>query len=329
MNKGRSSKGPCGGAGGLAGKGLSQFSGQRHNGNGRDREERFNLRVAAHLNFPAHELRGHVGVLYVGKKTDLATKLERLENGEIAVRLVSTEVSRVNYFTMRVEEWVAKGYGRVFCTQTGKPLPRHKLRNGYDVGTKAQRFNGLVQPAYAGLNHVFMVEAVGRDTEWHVTSFWFIKESKRDAEIRLGNEQFSLTMPESLARRFYLNGSDVPVQEELEKAIRDHIAAEFTTEEERSSWNPLVTAMALAYRKSRGDQQAYLIAKEDEPAEEAEQPTTDLVEEVAEEEEEALQPTGTGDASAIVPDPQHIAGLQAAAQAEEKPHRGSGGKKRK
>ncbi len=326
MAKGKSTRGPCGGAGPLAGNGLSQYSRKnRGNVHGQEREVRFPFMVNAHLNFAATELEGQAGVVHVGKtKTVLATKVERLENGEIVAKVVNSAIEQVNYFTMRVEEWVARGYGRVVCTQKGRPLPRRKLQNSNYVGQESRKHDGLVQPAYVGLNHVFIVEALGRGSGWRITAYWFIKGTKSATEIKLGDEQFFLTMPEELKRRFYItSGSDhVPTQQELEETIRTQIESEFKEKEEREAWEPMVTAMALAYRKACGDQTAYMLDREDE-TEEADEPAKE-----PEPEAPAMQATGTDDevielTDPVTVDPNDTAGAQAL---EQKPDRHAGKK---
>ncbi len=296
MRQRASSRGPAYGAGPQAGNGLSQFSKAKGRNQGPQFQERFPFMVNAILYCSMPEWEGQIGVVNVGRKdTILSTRLERQENGKILSTVVHSLASHVNFFTMRAAEHGKWRYGRVFCSHDGSPLPEHLLQNRRFLGQEGHNRRGITQPVFVGLTRLMVVEAVGRIPGWEITIFSFLKDTRTDKSICLGDEQYFLSMPDSLARPFYKSDytGDLPDQAEVESTIRDYLLEQFDSEEEIESWASMVPAMATAYRKAMGDEYAWYVRPVETEQDAESKPEKEQEAAPQPEEPQALQATGT------------------------------------
>lgn len=293
------SRGPVGGAGLLANKGLSRSQDSGNHNNGRNNKERKPIfGVSAYVNAVLNKLRVNGKPLpgvYFSKdgKTVLATEL-RTDGNKILASILRTEVRAVNFFRFTAEERYARDYGRVNCTEKGNALPKRFMRNGNWVGQQARYYDGLVQPAYVFLTRLTIVEAIGRAGIFKVTCLHFKENSKDDISIVVESEEFVLEMPEDLKERFmYQDADEVSDPVAIEASLMKYLKANADNQEELASWEPFVRPMTVAYAKACGQQNAFYL----------EQETEDLSPEatVASEAVEALfQATGTDNGAPVI-----------------------------
>lgn len=296
--QGRNSRGPVGGAGPLANKGLSQRnSGNQSNGNGKERRPIFG--VSGFVNAVLNKLRADngrplPGVFFTrdGKQTILGTELKPKSDHLTTATITRNEVRTVNYFRFTAEERFGRDYGRVYCTEKGNALPRRFLRNDGKIGEQARHYDGLIQPSYVNLMRLTVVEAIGRAAFFKVTRLSFQENSKTDFSINVAAEEFILYMPQELKERFlYADADDALDPVALEAIMMAYLKAITDNAQEFASWEPLIRPMVVAYQKACGQQDAFYLEQKNEDLEL--DPEQEMAEDVAEKLSAGLQATGT------------------------------------